>query len=204
MNCSNYFQYGDVIKVDRGRYYHYGIYENDNKVYEYNKIYDSTEDCQPNLSKKYNIDIHITSIWDFAKGKDGKGDAVYRLVLPDRYSSNKSCKIISIKVWDREDEKAIKSIKETKELNNPFSFFASLFDESEDFSQLPDYHIYSPFETIQRAKERIGEEDYNLINNNCECYALFCKIGINKSTQTQSLKQLPNTLLKFILKNYDT
>ena len=43
--------------------------------------------------------------------------------------------------------------------------------------------LYSPRETIERAKSRIGEKQYNLLLNNCEHFAIWCKTGVSKSYQ---------------------
>ncbi len=45
------------------------------------------------------------------------------------------------------------------------------------------YHLYSPEETISRAKSRIGEEKYSLPFNNCEHFAIWCKTGVQESHQ---------------------
>lgn len=45
------------------------------------------------------------------------------------------------------------------------------------------YHLYSPEETVVRAKSRIGEEKYNLAVNNCEHFAIWCKTGVHESHQ---------------------
>ena len=50
------------------------------------------------------------------------------------------------------------------------------------------YHLYSPTETIQRARRRLGEAQYNLLTNNCEHYALWCKTGIAESYQVNALR----------------
>lgn len=50
-----------------------------------------------------------------------------------------------------------------------------------------DYHLYTPEETVQRAYEKIGEEKYNLVTNNCEHFALWCKTGIAESHQVNDL-----------------
>jgi hypothetical protein len=44
---------------------------------------------------------------------------------------------------------------------------------------------FSPQETVRRARSRIGEKRYNLIFNNCEHFALWCKYGKNKSVQVE-------------------
>ncbi len=47
------------------------------------------------------------------------------------------------------------------------------------------YHIYSPEKTIERAKSRLGEGSYNLLINNCEHFAIWCKTGIQESYQVK-------------------
>lgn len=37
---------------------------------------------------------------------------------------------------------------------------------------------YSPNEIIRRAQMRLGEEEYNLLYNNCENYATWCRCGM--------------------------
>jgi len=44
---------------------------------------------------------------------------------------------------------------------------------------------FSPEETVRRAQSRIGEKNYNLLFNNCEHFALWCKTGMNKSGQVE-------------------
>ena len=46
---------------------------------------------------------------------------------------------------------------------------------------------YSPEETVRRAYSRLGESSYNLITNNCEHFALWCKTGVNGSHQVEAL-----------------
>ena len=45
------------------------------------------------------------------------------------------------------------------------------------------YKLYSADETIKRAHSRLGEKNYNLIFNNCEHFAVWCKTGISDSAQ---------------------
>jgi uncharacterized protein YfaT (DUF1175 family) len=46
---------------------------------------------------------------------------------------------------------------------------------------------FSAEETVKRARSRLGEKAYNLLFNNCEHFALWCKYGINKSTQVEQV-----------------
>ena len=45
------------------------------------------------------------------------------------------------------------------------------------------YKIYSPEETVKRARSRIGERSFNLGFNNCEYFAVWCKTGVSQSYQ---------------------
>ncbi len=55
-----------------------------------------------------------------------------------------------------------------------------------------EYHLYSAEETIQRAKGRLGETKYNLITNNCEHFAIWCKTGLHESHQVSALFDFVN------------
>ena len=49
------------------------------------------------------------------------------------------------------------------------------------------YKLYSPEETVARAKSRLGEDKYNLAFNNCEHFAIWCKTGISESYQVKTV-----------------
>lgn len=51
------------------------------------------------------------------------------------------------------------------------------FADGDDLFIVHEYSPYSPDEIIRRAKSRLGEEDYNLIWNNCESFATWCRCG---------------------------
>lgn len=42
---------------------------------------------------------------------------------------------------------------------------------------------YTPYEIVERAKSRLGEECYGLITNNCEHFATWCVTGKSESSQ---------------------
>lgn len=46
-----------------------------------------------------------------------------------------------------------------------------------------DYYLYTPEDTVRRARERIGETEYDLLTNNCEHFAFWCKTGLSESLQ---------------------
>lgn len=50
--------------------------------------------------------------------------------------------------------------------------------------------LYSPEETVKRAESQLGkgeerEDKYNIIFNNCEHFAVWCKTGVRESSQVQ-------------------
>lgn len=51
------------------------------------------------------------------------------------------------------------------------------------------YKVYSPEETVKRARSRIGERKFNLALNNCESFAIWCKTGITESSQVDLIIQ---------------
>ncbi len=62
------------------------------------------------------------------------------------------------------------------------------------YREVPDYikkiKVYSPEETVKRAESRLGENQYSLLFNNCEHFAVWCKTGISKSYQLEEYLQL--------------
>ncbi|MEA5535729.1 lecithin retinol acyltransferase family protein [Crocosphaera sp. XPORK-15E] len=51
--------------------------------------------------------------------------------------------------------------------------------------QYPDSFCFIADVVVSRAKSRLGEKKYNLLFNNCEHFATWCKTGINYSKQIQ-------------------
>lgn len=48
-------------------------------------------------------------------------------------------------------------------------------------------NTFSADETIERARSRVGETSYNLITNNCEHFAMWCKTGVSESSQVKNI-----------------
>lgn len=51
--------------------------------------------------------------------------------------------------------------------------------------------LYSPEETVERAESQLGTHGYNIVFNNCEHFAFWCKTGVRESSQVQ---RLPETI----------
>lgn len=66
-----------------------------------------------------------------------------------------------------------------------------LFNSSMDFYngwfQRKKCNVFSEKETVKRAMSRIGEENYNLVTNNCEHFAMWCKTGVAESSQVKNI-----------------
>lgn len=60
--------------------------------------------------------------------------------------------------------------------------------------------LFSPEETVRRAEGRIGEQEYNLLSNNCEHFAVWCKTGLNESYQVENfLKLVPRIKKRHVI-----
>ena len=57
-------------------------------------------------------------------------------------------------------------------------------------SKLQGYHLYSGDETVRRARGELGKEGYNLVCNNCEHFAVWCKTGLKESSQVNQAMEL--------------
>ena len=76
---------------------------------------------------------------------------------------------------------------------NPIEAFISFIKDIKKLINKFKYHLYSPEETIQRARSMIGKSFYNICFNNCEHFAIWCKTGIHESSQV-------NEVLEYISK----
>lgn len=67
------------------------------------------------------------------------------------------------------------------------SLYAGHWIKLYNFIKNQQYHLYSPEDTVRRAVDRLAEEKYNLVFNNCEHFAIWCKTGISESHQVNRL-----------------
>jgi hypothetical protein len=59
------------------------------------------------------------------------------------------------------------------------------------------YHVFDdPEAVVKRAQSRLGQEGYELFNNNCEHFAVWCKTGNSESTQVEAIKDAARPLGK--------
>lgn len=196
---------GDVIGVHRikGAYDHYGVYESDNCIYEYAA---SEGDFK---GKKANI--HITTLEKFI----GKSKNYFVLEFPKKYGypAKLEMPVMSEKelrtTYGMASAMGMMSAGNT--MNGLSGAVSGIIKGSAAFGTtiaLPypksiisiglgkklidqiaasQYTLYSPEETIKRAKTRLNEQHYDLVFNNCEHYAIWCKTGLKTSHQVRSI-----------------
>lgn len=58
---------------------------------------------------------------------------------------------------------------------------------------------FTPEQTVERARSRLGESRYNLLWNNCEHFALWCKTGQEVSHQVDSALDGAGRLLRLLM-----
>ena len=159
---------GDVIKVDRGLYDHYGIY-----VARGRKVIHYTGATGP---ADFNGVVRETSLKEFLNG--ARGFTVCR--FPPRLED-------------------LDELARPSELRIPMP-------GAEGFAPMPDgpslerllwqvwkklrikdYHLYSGEETVRRARGELGKGGYDILCNNCEHFAIWCKTGLKESSQVNQV-----------------
>lgn len=160
---------GDIIKVKRSfpimvynkEYWHYGVYIGNEKVIHYSS--GDSDISSENM-------IICSSLNCFLRGVD----EIERIIFPDEYDKKFGSEKIKLDSVITPHNIPIKAI---------VSFIYSLFSEQKK----NDYKIYSPSEVVERAKSRLYEQKYNLIFNNCEHFAIWCKTGVKGSKQVEEI-----------------
>ena len=152
-------KYGDVIGVHRsgGLYDHYGVYESDSCVYEY---------AAKGGDFGSEIEIHCTTLDLFVRDSG----TYFVLTFPEEYGLPGKLPIPAVGA----------SATQQGVIGNILRHLGELCSSDE-------YHLYSPEETIRRAQSRLGEKAYDLVTNNCEHYAIWCKTGMRKSHQVDAV-----------------
>lgn len=181
VNNINHAVMGDVICVHRmaGGYDHYGVYKDDQCVYEYN------------LNKSARrIDIHKVSLDEFV----GKDKSYSILVFPECEGDPTKIKISGSKRNFIGGYSFVANEHSNESLIDVLLYISRLKNQNAE------YHLYSPEETIKRAESKLGEREYNLFFNNCEYYAIWCKTGLWESHQIEGLVLKIGGLMKCIEK----
>ena len=149
-------QAGDVLRVNRGLYSHYGVYAGNNQVIHY------TGATGPN---DFNGIVRETSLEEFLNGAEKFNVCKFPEHPPMNLITRNSGRLFQL--WQ-----LIKNV------------------------QLAGYKLYSPEETVRRARSKLGEGGYNLALNNCEHFAVWCKTGVKSSSQVNAILDLIAEFLK--------
>lgn len=128
---------GDVIRVSRGLYDHYGVYAGNGRVIHYNG----------SISGKLQSEPRVEEV-SMQKFLDGSNTYEY---------------------WQLDDES----------------------------------DCYSPEETYLRARSKLGEQNYDLVFNNCEHFARWCKTGEKESRQVRSVFLMAGALVAGLFASKD-
>lgn len=152
---------GDILAVQRanGIYSHYAVYIGRGKVIHY-----AADDSDFGAEAS----IHEGNFWDFLGC-----DTCFDILSFSEYGDTPNHKRIDLVSSGR------------LSFNYPYKDAFSEFDKY--IRKLKGYHLYSPEETVARAESRVGENKYSLAFNNCEHFALWCKTGIQESTQVEEV-----------------
>lgn len=120
---------GDVLKVNRGIYFHYGVYAGEDRVVHFSAPKGENE------TNPLTANICEVSLEDFAKGGEPEVDTNFE-------------------------------------------------------------PAYEPDEIVERARLMIGTQlgRYNLVGNNCEHFANWCKTGNTKSSQSKAVGEVLRNL----------
>ena len=141
-------QNGDVIRVNRGLYSHYGVY-----VADSNHVIHYTGATGPN---DFNGIVRETTLAEFLNGAEN-----FTVCHFPEHPQN-----IPLAYGVKGVGKIIRLIRIMK---------------------MTDYHLYSGEETVNRARSKLGEGGYNLVLNNCEHFAVWCKTGVKDSSQVNNI-----------------
>ena len=119
-------RFGDIVRVEAGRFYHYGIYADDSEIIQFGP----TPDAAHSLLDA-DIRVCVSDIAGFLKGG---------------------------------------------------------FLEVASFSLSERLKAAKPKEIVERARKRIGEGGYDVLNNNCEHFVNECAFGKKSSEQVDSVR----------------
>ena len=159
---------GDVIYVNRfpKPYKHFGVYLGRNRV-----IHFAPKAGGKSFSGDEDATIHEADMAEFMDGQSEYTVCIFGQEYGEEIEQEKS--------W----APSFSSLIGIPEGRIVFSIIRKFLRSS-------DYHLYSPKETIERARSRIGQHDYNLAFNNCEHFAVWCKTGISESRQIDHLLEI--------------
>lgn len=166
---------GDVIKVNRKFYYHYGVYVNKGK----GKVIHYTGAEGPNDFKGK---VRETSLKEFLNG----ACKVKVCLFPKELDNVDQLGRLPTTEVPIPCSQSVAPNLDSFERNSLKRLLRSLWEWSKK-KRASGYHLYSGEETVRRARGELGKEEYNLVTNNCEHFAIWCKTGLKESSQINRL-----------------
>ena len=188
-------QFGDVIFIKKDFlllkkiYHHYGVYVDDNEVWHYDQKSESS------LGKKLdnltcNGIIRSTSYEEFHEGHPVYICRFNELVIDRLYKIEfidlNIYKTLMLKLASFLPAKAFVTFFVANFIFNAHNKAQNTYTEEHRAAM----HLFSPKETVERARQCRDMEKYNLIFNNCEHFAIWCKTGVKESIQVEKLQEI--------------
>lgn len=180
---------GDVLRIDRGNYWHYAVYDNVNRVIHYTSK--GSDTSGENIVSETNFE-------HFLRG----GQSFEIVIFPETF------------IDERTYVKGVmpstcNGIIDFPNSYNLFLIFAKTLTSAslaitrvyEELKAL-NYRLIEPDEVIARAEKKLGENKYNLMLNNCEHFAVWCKTDVYDSHQTSMYRHLKK--LEKLLEEYES
>ncbi len=171
---------GDVIGVDYGYYQHFGIYIGDYEVIHY---------FQDEEKKSDKVTIQITKYETFLGYEEEcfVCDFTKFMHPPDKFYNVKTQSKSLYRLIDPK-------LNLTEEFEKESTIYTAFQTEK--------YKIYSPQETVRRAYQRLGEICYDPKHGTMEHFIIWCKTGIDESSQANAvLKVLKQNWVLISMKN---
>ena len=159
-NKSRDLNAGDVVFVDRKFYKHFAVYVGNNEVVHY----------APDKKKKGKASIHKAPFEEFL----GDATKFTICIFPKEYGEYEE--------FSGSLPSAFGDNVTGPDLHMVLKMFRKFMNDT-------DYKLFSPKQTVKRALQKAeeSETEYNLLFNNCEHFAIWCKTGIKESRQVQEL-----------------
>ena len=154
-------KFGDVLCARRSCYLHFGICSGEDSVIHFSD----------NIGKDISSCNEVIET-DFKTFE--KGDVTYVVSFPEEHSGT----IVYRRTVDFGTSYLSGSVPQ---LSIDFEAFLRRIKE------IRSYKLHTPEETVERARSKLGEKGYDLVKNNCEHFAIWCKTGVHESHQIEKL-----------------
>ncbi|MFV2047089.1 lecithin retinol acyltransferase family protein [Metabacillus litoralis] len=176
---------GDVIGVKRKTkhgvpFEHYGVYIGNDRV-----IHFTSKDSDIDMK---NNEIMETDMNHFLR----ESDRFFILNCEYAHSSIKNSPITVSDIKNGSVKTMVRQADPMYDLIKNVNLFLELY------TLIKKRPLNTNEETIQNARKCLGQKEYNLVVNNCEHFAIWCKTGVHQSHQVESFIKLNTKTIKTI------